>query len=326
MFLWWVLAIICACDAYKILVVFPMPSRSHGILGDGVVRVLINAGHDVTYITPFPVENPHPKLRVIDVSSNIDSFLGWLSFAKKVAWVAPGWNSILGLDLKQILDSAKTGLIYFSLGSNLKSKDMPDDLKRSMLNMFSGFQQTVLWKFEEKLSDLPRNVHVVQWAPQTSVLAHPNCIIFITHGGGLSSTEAIHFGKPTIGIPVFGDQFMNVDKAVMSGHSLRVDLSLDMPEKLKMTIEEMLRNQSYAAKAKELSFIYHHRPVPPAAELVHWVEHVVRTGGAPPPALPRPQRAILPESLSRPRRCPRRNYLRGLCNAQVLLQKMSVSK
>lgn len=31
----------------------------------------------------------------------------------------------------------------------------------------------------------------------------------------------------------------------------------------------------------ELSLIYHDRPVLPGKELVHWVEHVMRSGGAP---------------------------------------------
>lgn len=33
--------------AYKILVAFPFPSSSHGILGDGFVRHLLGAGHEV---------------------------------------------------------------------------------------------------------------------------------------------------------------------------------------------------------------------------------------------------------------------------------------
>ncbi|CAG9793378.1 unnamed protein product [Diatraea saccharalis] len=32
----------------KVLVLFPFPSKSHSILGDGVVRHLIKAGHEVT--------------------------------------------------------------------------------------------------------------------------------------------------------------------------------------------------------------------------------------------------------------------------------------
>lgn len=37
-------------EAYKILLVGPMPSRSHSILGDGLVRHLSQAGHEVMII------------------------------------------------------------------------------------------------------------------------------------------------------------------------------------------------------------------------------------------------------------------------------------
>lgn len=37
----------------------------------------------------------------------------------------------------------------------------------------------------------------------------------------------------------------------------------------------------YRVKAKELSSIFHDRLAPPGVELVYWVEHVVRTRGAP---------------------------------------------
>lgn len=36
----------------------------------------------------------------------------------------------------------------------------------------------------------------------------------------------------------------------------------------------------YMEKAKEVSRLYHDRPVPAGKEIVHWVEHVVATGGA----------------------------------------------
>lgn len=37
----------------------------------------------------------------------------------------------------------------------------------------------------------------------------------------------------------------------------------------------------YREKVKELSFIYHHRETKPGKTLVHWVEHVIQTNGAP---------------------------------------------
>lgn len=66
--------------------------------------------------------------------------------------------------------------------------------------------------------------------------------MFITHGGLLSTTETIHFGVPIIGIPVFADQFSNVDRAVNKGFALRVDLSYTLAEDLKVAIEDIVSN------------------------------------------------------------------------------------
>ncbi|KAM3962160.1 UDP-glycosyltransferase UGT5-like [Aphomia sociella] len=461
--LFFTIAVLNICGADRLLAVFPFPSKSHGILAEGVVKHLLNAGHEVTYITPFPKMKPHQNLHQVDVSANIklvdfsmlnitkilnhedelgsmtkvfeitnsifkftienpnvvklfndvnkkfdavisewmfnDIYSGiatifdcpfiWFStiephsmilslidestnpayvpdsmssitppfsFLERVnglvvqllgtAFKQFYWNSynfqvfekyigpyltkrgkaipsfydvnnnvslILGNshvslgqatrlpqnyipiagfhidpdvkplpeDLKKLLDNAKDGLIYFSMGSNLKSKDLPEELKRGFLKLFSELKQTVLWKFEEVLPDLPKNVHIVLWAPQHSILAHPNCILFITHGGLLSTTETVHFGKPVIGIPVFGDQFTNIERAVKRGFAQKVAFSYNVVDDLKVVIREVLGNPKYTNKVKELSKIYHDRPVSPGKELVHWVEHVVRTRGAP---------------------------------------------
>ena len=68
------------------------------------------------------------------------------------------------------MDDAKHGVIYFSMGSNLKSKMLPDELKQSLLKMFGNLKQTVLWKFEDALPNRPSNVHILKWAPQQSIL------------------------------------------------------------------------------------------------------------------------------------------------------------
>lgn len=85
-----------------------------------------------------------------------------------------------------------------------------------------------LWKFEEdpKELNLPDNVMVKKWIQQNDILgnkkyinkfkpllskyfllaAHPKVILFMTHGGLLSSQEATWYGVPMLGIPVVGDQ------------------------------------------------------------------------------------------------------------------------
>lgn len=70
--------------------------------------------------------------------------------------------------------------------------------------------------------------------------AHPNCILFITHGGLLSLTETIHFAVPIIGIPMFADQFLNINRAVGRGFGLKVDLDWDLAMNLRVAVDEIL--------------------------------------------------------------------------------------
>ncbi|CAH2054208.1 unnamed protein product, partial [Iphiclides podalirius] len=72
--------------------------------------------------------------------------------------------------------------------------------------------------------------------------AHPNCLLFITQGGVLSMTEAIYYGIPVVGVPIFGDQFTNTQRAVENGFAIKVELTNAMVEQIKDAIEEMLRN------------------------------------------------------------------------------------
>nr|ANI22002.1 UDP-glycosyltransferase 40F3 [Spodoptera exigua] len=463
--LFFVVVSLCSCDAYKILAVFPMPSPTHGILGDNMVKHLLNAGHEVTYITPFASkQKSNPKLHIVDVTDHhnffntdllditqilagsmnfkdpnfvfsmmmniaamtlehrdvqklmkdpqqkFDVIIGeymfadlystfpavfqcpyiwfstiephWMivnlvhgpmnpayngdymhanippfSFMQRVQelWILltglyrhnneyykreeevyqkhivpilkeqgkpvpdykvlkynaslllgnsqvaignavplpPSYKHIGGYhiedevkplpeDLKKIMDNAKNGVIYFSLGSNLKSKNLPDELKKGLLEVFGGLKQTVLWKFEENLPNQPKNVHIVQWAPQQSLLAHPNLALFVTHGGLLSLTEAVHFGVPVIAIPVFADQFLNANQAQHKGIGEKVDLTYNLHKDLKIALDKVLADlPRYTARMKELSTAYHDSPMKPKEALNFWVEHVVRTRGAP---------------------------------------------
>lgn len=77
----------------------------------------------------------------------------------------------LPADIKTFLDDAKDGVIYFSLGSNIKSKDM-DPLKRdAILKVFSKLKMKVLWKWEEEaMPGQPKNVKIGKWLPQQEIL------------------------------------------------------------------------------------------------------------------------------------------------------------
>lgn len=74
-------------------------------------------------------------------------------------------------DLKQIVESAKEGVVYFSLGSVVKSSKMPMETVSLLLSELSKIEQTVLWKWEtDDIPQLPKNVIVRKWFPQNDIL------------------------------------------------------------------------------------------------------------------------------------------------------------
>lgn len=146
-------------------------------------------------------------------------------------------------DILEFVEGAEHGCVYFSMGSILKSTDMSSQLRDDILKAFSKLKQRVLWKWEdENLPGKPDNVFIAKWFPQDDLLAHKNVKLFITHGGLLSSTEAVYYGVPIIGIPVFGDQKLNMARAVNGGYGLTIDYDALTEASLSAALSEMLGN------------------------------------------------------------------------------------
>jgi glucuronosyltransferase len=76
-------------------------------------------------------------------------------------------------------------------------------------------------------------------------VAHPNIRLFITHGGLLSTQEAIDRGVPLLGIPIFGDQGLNMNRAVTAGYGLMIQFNNVTMESLLWGIREMIDNSKY---------------------------------------------------------------------------------
>lgn len=80
-------------------------------------------------------------------------------------------SQTLPKELKKYLDEAENGVVYFSLGSNLKTADLPKDKVDVILNTLARFPQRFLWKFEnEALDNVPANVKISKWLPQRAIL------------------------------------------------------------------------------------------------------------------------------------------------------------
>lgn len=114
-------------------------------------------------------------------------------------------------DLEEIFSNAAVGVVYFSLGSNIQSEQLGLHRLTEIIEAFRALPRyTFLWKIDltglDLAENLPGNVHVRRWLPQNDILAHKKTLLFISHGGGLSSQETTWYGVPMLGVPVFLDQ------------------------------------------------------------------------------------------------------------------------
>ncbi|XP_046402605.1 UDP-glucosyltransferase 2-like [Ischnura elegans] len=205
-------------------------------------------------------------------------------------------------DLKDFLDDAgENGVIYFSLGSILKSTAFPNETRDELMTAFSKIKQRVLWKWGENspfqdnretyglrngylsktswviILTLPHDNHS---STLTFRQSHPNVRLFITHGGLLSFQEAAHRGVPLIGITYFGDQDMNMNRVVQLQVGVKVDSQNITATNVLNAINEVLGNPGYSQNMKKLSSIVKDQKDDPLERAIYWIEYVLRHDGA----------------------------------------------
>jgi glucuronosyltransferase len=167
------------------------------------------------------------------------------------------------------------------MGSMIQSKDWPEDKREALVKALGKLKQKVIWKYEnETLPNQPKNVRIGKWFPQRDILAHPNVKLFITHGGLLGTTEAIAAGVPVIGIPIYGDQRLNIARAKETGYGLSLDFNDLSEEKISEALNEILRNPKYYETAQRISKQFNDLPLSPQESAVYWTEYVLRHNGA----------------------------------------------
>lgn len=84
------------------------------------------------------------------------------------------------------LNSTKKGTILFSFGSITRGDNLSLEKQQLFFRLFDEFPDyNFIWKFESNITvnELPKNVLIRSWIPQSDVLAHPKVKAFITHAG-----------------------------------------------------------------------------------------------------------------------------------------------
>ncbi|XP_053612236.1 UDP-glycosyltransferase UGT5-like isoform X2 [Plodia interpunctella] len=238
------------------------------------------------------LKEPVPSLFELQRDTALMLYNSHFSFDDAVAY-APNIIEIGGVhlsksdgklpnDLKEILDGAKHGVVYVNFGSNVKSSELPLDKKNAFIKVFRELKQTVIWKWEdEKLENMPKNLIIRKWLPQKEILSHPNIKVFISHGGLLGTQEAIFHGIPIIGVPVYGDQYNNLLQTEEMGFGQILEFKDINEDNLRKKLNNILNDDNYGAKAREVSARFRDRPMSALDTAVFWIEYVIRNKGAP---------------------------------------------
>ncbi|KAH8378116.1 hypothetical protein KR093_009383, partial [Drosophila rubida] len=187
----------------------------------------------------------------------------------------------LSAELQRLLDNAEDGVILISWGSMIRANSLSTAKRDGIVRAVARLKQQVIWKWEnETLPNQPANVHIMKWLPQRDILGHPNVRVFFTHGGLLGLTEGVASGVPIVGMPIYGDQFLNIASLVERGSAVKLDFASFSEETVYAALTQALHAE-YKLQAQRIAAAYNQRPQPPLDTAVWWVEHVAETRGAP---------------------------------------------
>ena len=130
-----------------------------------------------------------------------------------------------------------SSLVYLSLGS-LGSADV--SLMRRLVDVLGDTpHRYIVSKGPQHADyDLAPNMWGAEFLPQTSIV--PLVDLVITHGGNNTTTEAFHFGKPMVVLPLFWDQYDNAQRVDETGFGRRLPTYAFEDEDLRRAIDALL--------------------------------------------------------------------------------------
>jgi MGT family glycosyltransferase len=140
-------------------------------------------------------------------------------------------------------------LIYLSLGS-LGSADV--DLMRRLVDILSKTRHRYVVSKGPRADEyeLAENMWGDARVPQTSII--PEVDLVITHGGNNTVTEALHFGRPMVVLPLFWDQYDNAQRLDELGFGVRLATYDFVDEELSTAIDGLLEDKVLRASLDAL--------------------------------------------------------------------------
>ena len=143
----------------------------------------------------------------------------------------------------------RSALVYVSLGS-LGGADV--ELMQRLVDALADSPHRFIVSMGPRADEitLPGNMVGEQTLPQTKVI--PRVDLVITHGGNNTTTEALHFGKPMVVLPLFWDQHDNAQRMHELGFGLRLATYQFTPDELNAAVDGLLADAALRQRMAEL--------------------------------------------------------------------------
>jgi MGT family glycosyltransferase len=142
-----------------------------------------------------------------------------------------------------------SALVYLSLGS-LGSADV--ELMQRLVDVLGTTRHRFIVSKGPQADriTLTDNMVGAQMVPQTKVI--PQVDLVISHGGNNTITEALHFGKPLIVLPLFWDQYENAQRIDELGFGVRLDTYGFADAELTDAVDRLLDDSALRNKLAEM--------------------------------------------------------------------------
>ncbi len=133
-----------------------------------------------------------------------------------------------------------SALVYLSLGS-LGSADV--DLMKRIISVLGKTPHRYIVSMGPAHNEyvLAENMVGSEFVPQTRVI--PQVDLVISHGGNNTVTEAMHFGKPMVLLPLFWDQYDNAQRMHELGFGKRLATYAFTDEEMMDALNSLLNDQ-----------------------------------------------------------------------------------
>merc|ERR1719264_487653 len=182
-------------------------------------------------------------------------------------------------DIKEYLEGAEQGVMLLALGFLFDPGQVPKERMDSLMDAIGRLPQRVIARFPTRPKNAPPNLMTRPWLPQQEILAHPKTILFFTHFGMHGVLEAIWYGVPMVGFPLFSDQGDVRTKAEEKGVAKGVDMFASADEIFE-AIVQVRDDPRYTCNAKRLSSVYRSHIRHPMDDAIWLIEYIGDTGGA----------------------------------------------